>query len=418
MAHPYHERNLRHKPSTEPSAMRQAFTTAHSLAPGQDAAQLHVLPSRIGNFMMDNNAVRQSYAAQYINHTVPRLLDAPITRQAIEQKPQQSTIALQSTAQPSSIASAQGSRSKVDTNTIADALKNNVSDNLFRQSSDTFSIIARDQDPFTASSEINRSIGVPHGSFANLLQPRSAPVNAVSGIRPSLPVPGFVPQTFGNQTILRYAPYDMPQAPDVNHREPHPRSTSSTSSMQAHTQPLKESRWAFAPDPPVSDSFMRSEPSTSMTGLGASHIAPQQLLSLSRHDPFLTSTATTASSNIAYSGQGYLSDSLGSSSTLCTPMSEDPYLMATSPGAHQVGAPIWKQLQTSQSFKLYTLEGKDSDEPFKNAFQALKDMNPNVYQLPHGVSPIPPSNMVILLTSTVLRCCCQMFQRCQHRQVN
>lgn len=77
---PYHERNLRHKPPTEPAAMRQAFATVNGLAPGQDAAQRHVLPTRMDNFAMEDNNIRQTYAAQHSNHRVPRLLGAYFTK--------------------------------------------------------------------------------------------------------------------------------------------------------------------------------------------------------------------------------------------------------------------------------------------------------------------------------------------------
>jgi len=78
-------------------------------------------------------------------------------------------------------------------------------------------------------------------------------------------------------------------------------------------------------------------------------------------------------------------------------MSDNTYLMASSPVAVHTEAPSWKQFQTDQSFKLHTLEGKEADEPFKNAFEALKAMNPNVYQLPHGVNSTSPSNIIISL---------------------
>ena len=57
--------------------------------------------------------------------------------------------------------------------------------------------------------------------------------------------------------------------------------------------------------------------------------------------------------------------------------------------ALQQTATTWTQLQDSQSFKLSILESKDLEEPFKNAFAALKIMNPDYYQLPPGVSARP-----------------------------
>ncbi|GAB7340360.1 hypothetical protein MBLNU457_6805t1 [Dothideomycetes sp. NU457] len=379
---PYHERDLRHRPPTAPAAMRHAFPTVNGLAPGQHTAHPYVLPTRMGNFALEDNNIRQAYAAQHNNHKVPRLLGAPNTRQAqaTQMMPHQYDAPLQNATQRM--------EQKVSNTSIASARHtDNALENVRHQTAGPFNIISRDQDPFNASSEINRSMGIPQRTFANLAQPRSAPA---SGVRTDQPISGFVPHTIGNQTILRYAPYGMPGQPPpavIYRPVQHPQQVSRTpyappqfrpGHPPPQFQPGHSPNWSFAPNSSHSDSFGRSAPSASMAGLGASRYAPQNSLSLSRSDGRLPSAATTSS----YSGQGFISDSIGSASTLFTPMSENPYLVARSPVVVQ--APTWKQFQTDQSFKLSTLEGKEVDEPFKHAYEMLKNMNPNVYQLPHG----------------------------------